>query len=125
MASSTKPDYDAVEAAGGITPDKVEDSAKVNLEGRVSRGSTVGSPEEVTVIGADTEKLNAKDAGSALLDLLHRGDASSRQLDEAHARLGAAVGWENPDVTEPPDHENDNLPPSRVDRLAAAEKAKK
>jgi hypothetical protein len=125
MASSTKPDYDAIEAAGGITPAKVDDSSKVNLEGRSSRGSVVGSPEEVVAVGADEAKLNTKDAATAYLDLLHRGSASQRQLEDARARLGDSVGWENPDITEAPDHTADNLPPSRVDRLEAEKAAKK
>lgn len=112
MAGTTTPDP---EALGAITADKVEDAGKVNLEARPSRGSVVGSPEEVVVIG-ERKKLSPGDAVTAYLELIDAGTASLAETNLARGDLAASVGYKGPPGRPAPDHENDNLPPSRLDR---------
>jgi hypothetical protein len=126
-ANPAAKEYEHEEAVGGITPAKVAASSEVNLEGRSSRGSVVGSPEEVITLSQDfTKKLSADAAIKAYLDLRHNGQASQRELDLAIDRLATAVGWKVEDQPVP-DHQADNLPPSRTEeetkrRQAAAKK---
>ena len=115
MASSTTKDkavtaagqYDEDEAVGEVTPRKVELSSEVNLEGRSSRGSVVGSPEEVIQLSEAVlpGKVNTKDAVEAWLDLRHNGSASQREMDLAISRIADSVGWA-PEPGKPLDHED-------------------
>lgn len=126
MASSTTKtvaakEYDHDEALGDITPRKVEVSSEVNLEGRSSRGSTVGSPEEVIQLSdalVKDGKRTPKDAVTAWLDLRAAGTASTREMDLAISRVAESVGWEA-ERTPPLDH-SDNIP---EDVRAAQERA--
>ncbi len=115
--------YDHDEAVGHVTEAKIEKAAEVNLEARPSRGATVGSPERVLAIGDPTNTGSTKDVVTRFLDARASGSASNKELDLLIDQLADSVGWTDPAAnTEPANHEEDNLPPSRVEAQVRADR---